>query len=103
MGPTDLTTGTSAYEERITLGRASSADEAIARAELEANEYAATLGNLYVDFHRPTTSVTFPPTVPRSSPLSATAASRPMPISITSSTLEKSASNNLPSRSVISH
>ena len=49
-GPTDLTAGTGAYEERITLWRASSADEAIARAELEANEYAATLGNQYVDF-----------------------------------------------------
>jgi hypothetical protein len=49
-GPTDLTTGTSAYEERITLWRASSADEAIARAELEANEHAAILGDQYVDF-----------------------------------------------------
>jgi hypothetical protein len=49
-GPTDLTKGTSAYEERITLWRASSADEAIARAELEAHEHAAILGNQYVDF-----------------------------------------------------
>ena len=33
----------SRYEERITLWRASSADEAIARAEAEAREYAATI------------------------------------------------------------
>lgn len=34
----------STYEERITLWRASSADEAIARAEAEALDYAATIG-----------------------------------------------------------
>lgn len=47
-GPTDLQTGTSAYEERITLWRASSVDEAIARAEAEAKDHAETLGDVYV-------------------------------------------------------
>lgn len=34
-----------AYEERITLWRAGSADEAIERAEVEAREYAAGIGD----------------------------------------------------------
>lgn len=46
-GPTDLTR-TSAYEERVTIWTASSADEAIARAEAEAREYAETLGDEYL-------------------------------------------------------
>jgi hypothetical protein len=48
-GPTDLTPGTSAYEERITLWRASSLDAAIARAEAEAEEYAVA-GGQYLGF-----------------------------------------------------
>jgi hypothetical protein len=47
-GPTDLTPGVSAYEERITLWRASSPEEAIARAEAEAKDHAETLGDTYV-------------------------------------------------------
>jgi hypothetical protein len=46
-GPTDLTSGTSAYEERITLWRASSLDAAIAMAEAE--EY-ADAGEQYLGF-----------------------------------------------------
>jgi hypothetical protein len=49
-GPTDLTPGTSAYEERITLWRTPSADEAVAMAEAEATEHAETLGDVYVGF-----------------------------------------------------
>jgi hypothetical protein len=49
-GPTDLQPGASAYEERITVWRASSPHEAIARAEAEAKEYAETLGDTYVEF-----------------------------------------------------
>lgn len=40
-GPPDLASGDSAYEERITLWRAHSADEAIERAEEEARRYAS--------------------------------------------------------------
>jgi hypothetical protein len=36
------------YEERVTLWRASDFDEAIALAEEEANEYAGTLGMVYL-------------------------------------------------------
>jgi hypothetical protein len=39
-GPSDLTPGESAYEERITLWRAASLDAAIAMAETEAEAYA---------------------------------------------------------------
>jgi hypothetical protein len=42
-GPPDLAAGESAYEERITLWRAESADGAIERAEVEAREYASRL------------------------------------------------------------
>lgn len=42
-GPPDLSSGESVYEERITLWRADSADEAIERAEEEAHEYASRL------------------------------------------------------------
>lgn len=48
-GPIDLTPGTSAYEERITLWRASSLDAAIAKAEAEAEEY-ADAGGTYLGF-----------------------------------------------------
>jgi hypothetical protein len=44
----DPSPGTSAYEERITLWRASSLDEAIAMAEEEAMEHAAMVGDTYV-------------------------------------------------------
>jgi hypothetical protein len=44
VGGRDTPPGTS-YEERITLWRASSADEAIFRAEQEAREYAETVGS----------------------------------------------------------
>jgi hypothetical protein len=40
-GPPDLAAGQSVYEERITLWRARSADEAIEQAEEEARAYAA--------------------------------------------------------------
>ena len=43
-GPTDLEPGEAAYEERITLWTADSAEAAIALAEADAEEYAATLG-----------------------------------------------------------
>jgi hypothetical protein len=39
-GPTDLAAGENAYEERITLWRAASLDEAVERAESEARAYA---------------------------------------------------------------
>ena len=39
--PVDLRRGESAYEERITLWRAASFEEAVERAEAEAREYAA--------------------------------------------------------------
>ena len=42
-GPTDLEEGESDYEERITIWRAADMDDAIARAEAEALEYAETL------------------------------------------------------------
>jgi hypothetical protein len=42
-GPPDLAVGESAYEERITLWQAESADGAIERAEDEAREYASRL------------------------------------------------------------
>jgi hypothetical protein len=48
--PNLLPPGTSAYEERITLWRAFAADEAIARAEEEAQEYAETVGDEYLGF-----------------------------------------------------
>lgn len=42
-GPSDLESGESAYEERITLWRANSFEEAIERAEVEASEYASAI------------------------------------------------------------
>ena len=45
--PPDLKTGDSAYEERITLWRGTSLDDAIAQAEAEAAEYAATQSFTY--------------------------------------------------------
>jgi hypothetical protein len=42
-GPHDLGPGENAYEERITLWKAETADEAIDRAESEAREYAEIL------------------------------------------------------------
>jgi len=42
-GPHDLPSGQSDYEERITLWQARSLDEAIERAEAEAEDYAAVL------------------------------------------------------------
>lgn len=50
LGPTNLGSGTNAYEERITLWRASSFDEAVSKAEVEAQEYAETLGDRYLGF-----------------------------------------------------
>ena len=47
-GPPDLAAGESAYEERITLWRAESADVAIERAEEEAREYGSRLGVEYL-------------------------------------------------------
>ena len=47
-GPSDLAAGESAYEERITLWRAESADGAIERAEAEAHEYASRLEAEYL-------------------------------------------------------
>jgi len=46
-GPQDLATGEHAYEERVTLWFASSADEAIELAEKEAEQYAASTGSDY--------------------------------------------------------
>ena len=43
-GPTDLKPGTSSYEERVTLWRATSAGAAIELAEAEALEYTEHLG-----------------------------------------------------------
>ncbi len=43
-GPADLGPGEAAYEERITLWRADSADEAIRRAEEEAETYGRRIG-----------------------------------------------------------
>lgn len=45
--PQDLATGEHAYEERITLWSAPSADEAIEMAENEAEEYAKSVGADY--------------------------------------------------------
>jgi hypothetical protein len=42
-GPSDLEPGQYAYEERITLWRAESVEEAIARAETDAASYAAAI------------------------------------------------------------
>lgn len=47
-GPTDLLAGETAYEERITLWRASSPDEAIAQAEAEAEDYAEITESEYI-------------------------------------------------------
>ena len=47
-GPGDLAPGESAYEERITLWRTDSADEAIERAETEALVYASGNGVEYL-------------------------------------------------------
>lgn len=44
----DLRSGESAYEERITLWRAASAEEAIERGEAEAREYASALEHEYL-------------------------------------------------------
>lgn len=41
--PTDTSSDGHRYEERITVWQASSADEAIAKAEIEASEYAAVI------------------------------------------------------------
>lgn len=49
-GPHDLKPGTSAYEERITLWRAASLDEAVAMAEVEAEDYAEVVGDGYLGF-----------------------------------------------------
>jgi hypothetical protein len=46
-GPRDLAAGEHAYEERVTLWLASSADEAIELAEEEAEEYASASGAKY--------------------------------------------------------
>ena len=46
-GHKDLATGEHAYEERITLWLAISADEAIELAEQEADQYAASVGSEY--------------------------------------------------------
>jgi hypothetical protein len=46
-GPQDLAPGEHAYEERITLWQASSADEAIELSDREAEEYAARAGCEY--------------------------------------------------------
>jgi hypothetical protein len=42
--------GTTGYEERITLWRAGTAEEAIRRAEEEAEQYAETVGVAYLHF-----------------------------------------------------
>lgn len=47
-GPTDLKAGETAYEDRITLWRAASADDAIALAEAEAEEHADTIESEYL-------------------------------------------------------
>ncbi len=48
-GPPELADGESVYEERITLWRADSADEAIERAEAEAHVYASRRATEYLD------------------------------------------------------
>ena len=47
-GPNDLQAGETAYEERITLWRAASADDAISLAEADAEEYADMLESAYL-------------------------------------------------------
>jgi len=47
VGPRDLGPGEHAYEERLTLWYAATADEAIELAEKEADEYAASAGCAY--------------------------------------------------------
>jgi Domain of unknown function (DUF4288) len=47
-GPTDLQAGQTAYEERITLWRAASADDAISLAEADAEEHADTVESEYL-------------------------------------------------------
>jgi hypothetical protein len=47
-GPTDLTAEEAAYEERITLWQAATAEDAIELAEADAEEYAEILGSEYV-------------------------------------------------------
>jgi hypothetical protein len=49
-GPTDLQAGETAYEERITLWRAASAEDAISLAEADSEEYADTLESAYLGF-----------------------------------------------------
>lgn len=49
-GPTDLAEGRACYEERITIWRASSMEDAIARAEADAVEYASILEAEYLGF-----------------------------------------------------
>lgn len=57
------------YEERLTLWRASSLDEAVSRGELEAHEYCADLDGVeYTDFAEAYRMFGEPGRVPRSSP-----------------------------------
>ena len=76
--PADAADDSNRYEERITLWRAGSLDEAVAKAEAEAHVYGATIDEARPastsDLRRPTPSSTrLTKTAPRCSPSSGTA------------------------------